>query len=697
MGNMCYRCMKPTVTNGVCPRCGEPELGPAGNGDNALAPGAQLGHGRLTVGKKLGSGGFGVTYIAFDNKIGRRVCLKEFMPNYLATRQGVTITPKSGQEAAYNKAMNSFLKEARALYELRAHPNIVHVISTFKENNTAYYTMEMLEGESFLNYLRRKKKIGANRAFQMLLPIMSAIQYVHTKKMIHRDISPDNIMLCEEEGRPGKVVPKLIDFGAAHVAIEGFSLSYPGVKKNGFSPLEQNWEGNYQGPWTDVYAFCATFYSAITGGVPTAATDRAEADRDPMKPPIDMGADITQEMSDVLMHGLKLKYQERIQTMDQLIRDMTNAVNSGAVSTQVEYQPPTPATQPKRPVARRVFAWIVEMLLMGTASYFVGVKTVLDGLNSRSPDIAKLLTAEPLMTYGVPVGFLLLDIILIMAAGGTLGHCLFGLKMQKEDEGGKPGFGSAFLYSLFYTFLSLVGLICGFIWLASGKDIGPLEKMAGCTITRRGEMPSGVHNAAVISEAVNQSVFASRPEAPVPKPKEKLDDTLRPNYANEPAAAPAAPVKSKHVEAPRPKSAEPARPASAEHKPHPQARPQASDATARPSSGNAAPQSAPPAALICRRATDTASAIMGQTVSLKHGITLGKNRERAAIVVPDQTVSGLHCSFHFVPGRGWYVKDEKSTNGTFVNDIKLPSGGSAPLRNGTALKVGKEIFEFRCS
>ena len=104
--------MKPTVTNGVCPRCGEPELGPAGNGDNALAPGAQLGHGRLTVGKKLGSGGFGVTYIAFDNKIGRRVCLKEFMPNYLATRQGVTITPKSGQEAAYNKAMNSFLKEA---------------------------------------------------------------------------------------------------------------------------------------------------------------------------------------------------------------------------------------------------------------------------------------------------------------------------------------------------------------------------------------------------------------------------------------------------------------------------------------------------------------------------------------------------------------------------------------------------------
>ena len=151
MGKMCYRCMRPTVENGVCTVCREPALPADGNGANALPPGTTLGKGRLTIGKKLGSGGFGVTYIAFDSKLNRRVALKEFMPNYLAVRQGMKIVPKPNQEQAYQKAMNSFQKEARTLYELRAHPNIVHVLSVFQENNTAYYTMEMLEGESFLN------------------------------------------------------------------------------------------------------------------------------------------------------------------------------------------------------------------------------------------------------------------------------------------------------------------------------------------------------------------------------------------------------------------------------------------------------------------------------------------------------------------------------------------------------------------
>lgn len=692
--------MQPTVQNGICIRCKEPEASAGSNGDNALAPGTSLGKGRITVGKKLGSGGFGVTYIAFDNKLKRRVALKEFMPNYLAVRKGTDIMPKPGQNELYQKSMNSFMKEARALYELRAHPNIVHVLSVFRENNTAYYTMEMLEGESFLSYLKRKKRISGNRAFQMLIPIMKAIQYVHTRKMIHRDISPDNIMLCEDPSRPGSIVPKLIDFGAAHVAIEGYSLSYPGVKKNGFSPLEQNWEGKAQGPWTDVYSFCATFYCALVGNVPVSAQVRSESDRDPLRPPGEMGADISPEMQDVLMRGLKLRYEERIQTMEQLIGEMTKAVGKTATPSVAEAVKQT-VEDPRRPAGRRICAWILEVMLAAACVLLLKDSTLFSriGLNGSPLIIAILL---------VPAAVFLLDLVLLLSAGSTAGQLLFGIRTCGEDGEGKPGISSALAYSLLYASYGLpAGAVLGLIWLASGKNIGPLEKLCGVTVKPRREPAQNRHAfSGVISGNISETDKKQEQptvNAPVEAAGERnvrresggkekqasadRDATLRPQPAGEQFP----------VETVRRPPSSPGKPVSAAAGPPSSGTGQASGPPGGPrsvSSGQAAVTGQP--RLICLRAADTAAALKGKSIAVRPDDRLGKNPQKARIVIRDQTVSGLHCSFHFEPGKGWSVRDENSTNGTYVNGTRIPPAGNASLKSGTKIAAGKEIFEFRC-
>ena len=699
--------MESSVVNGVCTRCGEPEIRPDGNGENALQPGTRLMKGRITVGKKLGSGGFGVTYIAYDEQLKRRVALKEFMPGYLAVRQGTRIVPRSGMDAQYTRSMNSFLKEARALYELRDHRNIVHVISVIKENNTAYYTMEMLEGESFLDYLRRKKKISAEKAYHLLYPIMTAIQYVHSKKMIHRDISPDNIMFCRDPVQPGLVVPKLIDFGAAHVAIEGYSLSYPGVKKNGFSPPEQNWAGDTQGPWTDVYSFCAMFYSAIVGGVPVSAQARSEADTDPLKPPRECGAEISKETQDVLMKGLILDYRARTQSMTELIQGMKQTM-SAPVNHAIpggkpgnDPSPPNPVLiqEPKRPVGRRIGAWLLETLLLGGGGFALYQTSLPQQMGFPKEGWLPGL----LLVSGA---LFLLDLILLVAGGGTLGQLLFGLKVQQANGENNPGFPNALIYSLCYaSFLWPIGLICGFVWIASAKNIGPLEKLAGVTVVLRGDVGSQAGLGGVISMPTTHyktTYGALRPEAPPSKPliqensqsKQKMESQQ--NSKKEGADQVQA-GGQRQMAPPVPVSGTSRIPAgsgqSGQHAQHgiPSGENKAEDQKSSSPSGK------PAAKLVCLKASEGASVKQGNTCAVYPGTKLGKDSSKVNITVSgDQTISRVHCTFNLDPQKGWMIRDENSTNGTFVDQKKLPGGGVSFLRNGSRIMIGKEIFEFKC-
>lgn len=222
----------------------------------------------------IGTGGFSIIYKAYDHELNSTVAIKEYFPNNIAERipyHKEVLTRNHESEVRFQQGLTSFREEARRIAELNGLHNTVNVFGTFDENNTSYIVMELLEGTSLLAYL---KALPNNRfddiddAKQIIYSVAEALQYAHSKKILHRDVSPDNIFLCND----GKV--KLIDFGAAREITEDGELSV--VIKTGYTPPEQYRKKGKQGPWTDLYALGATFYRMLTGIYPEAAPDRAE-------------------------------------------------------------------------------------------------------------------------------------------------------------------------------------------------------------------------------------------------------------------------------------------------------------------------------------------------------------------------------------------------------------------------------------
>ena len=274
----------------------------------ALPEGSVLG-GRYIVGKVLGQGGFGITYIARDYTTKELVAIKEFFPSAIVTRtEKVTVSLISSDENdSFTYGKDSFLKEAETLARFNKHPNIVHIYSYFEENNTAYLVMEYLDGESFLDYLKHKGRISWAQTRRIINPVMDALSFVHSQGIIHRDISPDNIYLCKD----GTV--KLIDFGAARYSLGDRSHSLSVVLKHGYAPHEQYTRRGRQGPYTDVYALAATMYRAVTGKLPPEAPDRMYEDELVM--PSALGADMSVQEENALLKALAFNYVDRWQTI----------------------------------------------------------------------------------------------------------------------------------------------------------------------------------------------------------------------------------------------------------------------------------------------------------------------------------------------------------------------------------------------
>jgi len=218
----------------------------------------------------LGTGGFGITYGAYDNRLERRVAIKEYFPSGLAYRDnnGTTLHLSAQSDGeAYEYGLKRFLEEGRVLAKFRE-PSIVRVTQFLEANGTAYLVMDYEDGEALSTHLERVVTLDETEIQDIVVPILEGLSIVHSKQFLHRDIKPSNIFLRNS----GPAV--LLDFGAARRALEEQSSAMTVMLTPGYAPFEQYSKGDKQGPWSDIYALGATMYHCIVGAAPTPATDR---------------------------------------------------------------------------------------------------------------------------------------------------------------------------------------------------------------------------------------------------------------------------------------------------------------------------------------------------------------------------------------------------------------------------------------
>ena len=318
----------------TCPFCGYAPISQSDQYPLALAPGRILA-GRYILGRVLGQGGFGITYLAWDARDKVRVAIKEFFPDSLVMRQPDTtrVALLTGdREENFRFGKEQFLAEAKTLAQFVDNPNIVSVYSYFEENGTAYFAMEYVEGESLKSYLKEKEgRLSWEETVQLLVPVMDALQAVHDKGIIHRDVKPDNIFITKDGHT------KLLDFGSARYSLGDRSRSLDVVLTAGYAPKEQYARHSRQGPYTDVYSLAACFYACITGIVPTESVERTEDDDLPL--PSARGAKLPAYAEDAILKGLSIKAENRWQTMADFKANLLSATPKKEDSTVVEDNP----------------------------------------------------------------------------------------------------------------------------------------------------------------------------------------------------------------------------------------------------------------------------------------------------------------------------------------------------------------------
>ncbi len=282
-----------------CPICGG-GLDIAYSASEPLSEGSVI-KGKYRIEQVLGSGGFGITYLAYDEALDRKVAVKEYFPDGVATRTGkkVTIPPTLDN----NENLLSFKNEAKSIAKLR-NAGIVNVYDVIEENSTVYIIMEYIEGEPFSSMLG---KIGEKSAVKYMRYIAEAIGSVHSAGMLHQDIKPENIILAKD----GSV--KIIDFGSSRVFAADKTKTYEKILTPGYAPLEQYGGRGKRGEYTDIYAICATLYALLKGSPPLEATELAGGAE------IDFSG-ISEKLKDILKKGLSIKIPERIQNTGNLIK-----------------------------------------------------------------------------------------------------------------------------------------------------------------------------------------------------------------------------------------------------------------------------------------------------------------------------------------------------------------------------------------
>ena len=313
--NRCYGCME-EITAFPCPHCG---YQPGETPGYALAPGTIL-NGKYLVGRLLGQGGFGLTYIGWDLMLEQKVAIKEYYPSGQVVRQnGASLEWYGTQQAqtARDSGKDIFLKEARKMTRVRKIPQVVQVLDLFLANETAYIVMDFIQGETLKQRLQKTGPLSWQDAREIFLPVIGAMEQVHQAGLIHRDLSPDNLMLQPDGG------VQILDLGAAKDLNLNSGVSSMQVAKSGFSPLEQYIQQGGSGTWTDVYAMAATIYYTLTGILPPSAVDRLS--NDTLRWDLPQLKALPSGVLHALQKAMAIRSEDRTQTMQELYQSLATS------------------------------------------------------------------------------------------------------------------------------------------------------------------------------------------------------------------------------------------------------------------------------------------------------------------------------------------------------------------------------------
>lgn len=301
--------MNEKESDGPCEKCGYSNDAPYL--PSYLAPGTIL-NDRYIVGKLLSYNGEGATYIGFDKVTGTKVTIKEYMPDTLCSRKkgDPQIIVDPNQLPLYKTYMSEFVELNKVLLKARSMTHIQTVLDIFPQNNTAYVIFEYINGITLKAYLANcSGELTWDRVKELFPPILTTLSLVHSAGIIHRGISPQNILVTEKNEL------KLIDFQISAGRTTGTEIAcemYPG-----YSAPEQYSSAEWQGTWTDVYGISATLYRVLTGCAPTESISRLGNDNCPE--PMVINRNVPSHVSKVIMNGLKLNTSNRIQTITELV------------------------------------------------------------------------------------------------------------------------------------------------------------------------------------------------------------------------------------------------------------------------------------------------------------------------------------------------------------------------------------------
>ena len=309
----CTKCMEELEEGvSICPYCGY-EQDSTVQPPNALKRNIIL-HGRYYIGNVIGQGGFGITYVGWDLVLETKVAVKEYFPSGIASRTNsysneIRWDFTGGGTENWSEGMDRFLKEARKMARLDSVPAIVRVRDAFSENQTAYIVMDFVEGDTLKKYLLSHGVLRYEECMTLLAPILDSLAVIHDQGFIHRDISPDNIML-QPDG-----TARLLDLGAAVDLEAGGGRASMAVVKRNFSAPEQYMESEQLGSWTDVYAMGATIYYCMTGKLVPEALERGVK-----KVPLFFNPELSipAHVIDALNSALELNAGNRIRDMREL-------------------------------------------------------------------------------------------------------------------------------------------------------------------------------------------------------------------------------------------------------------------------------------------------------------------------------------------------------------------------------------------